>query len=246
VHDLQPLNGVTIRDAGLPPQIDEMIEQFTGRTCYCICDLKSSYDSYLLAEKSRDLTTFHGYGLGPLRLTQLPQGYTNSMQVFCRATSHMIGSMAPDCANVFVNDCAGMGPRNDYNSATIEGNDQICRFIFEFAGMLQELLAWVRESGATIAGQKTVIATPWLALLGAKVSKDSTHVSHEITAKFTKWPDCKNSSDIWGFLGTVGVVRCWIKNFAIIAKPLTLLTQKMLPSEFEWTNEAQEAMDELK
>jgi hypothetical protein len=69
VHDLQPLNGVTIRDAGLPPRIDEMIEQFTGRTCYCICNLKSGYDSYLLAEKSRDLTTFHGYGLGPLRLT---------------------------------------------------------------------------------------------------------------------------------------------------------------------------------
>jgi hypothetical protein len=30
VHNLQPLNGVTIRDASLPPRIDEMIEQFTG------------------------------------------------------------------------------------------------------------------------------------------------------------------------------------------------------------------------
>jgi hypothetical protein len=30
MHDLQPLNRVTIRDAGLPPRIDEMIEQFTG------------------------------------------------------------------------------------------------------------------------------------------------------------------------------------------------------------------------
>jgi hypothetical protein len=30
MHDLQPLNRVTIRDAGLPPQIDEMTEQFTG------------------------------------------------------------------------------------------------------------------------------------------------------------------------------------------------------------------------
>jgi hypothetical protein len=158
----------------------------------------------------------------------------------------MIGSMAPDHANMFVDDCAGMGPRNDYDGATIEGNDQIRHFIFEFASTLQELPARVRESGATIVGQKTVIATPWLALLGAIVSKDGTHVSHEITAKFTKWPDCKNSSNVWGFLGTVGVVHRWIKNFAIIAKPLMLLTRKMLPSEFEWTNEAQEAMDKLK
>ncbi|KAF9503309.1 hypothetical protein BS47DRAFT_1310004 [Hydnum rufescens UP504] len=45
VHNLQPLNGVTIRDAGLPPRIDEMIHQFTGWTCYCICNLKSGYDT---------------------------------------------------------------------------------------------------------------------------------------------------------------------------------------------------------
>jgi hypothetical protein len=158
----------------------------------------------------------------------------------------MIGPMAPDCANVFVDDCAGMGPRNDYDDAMIEGNDQIRQFVFEFAGMLQELLAQVRESGTTIAGQKTVIATPRLALLGAVVSKDGAHVSHEINAKLNKWPDCKNSTDVRGFLGTVGVVCRWIKNFAIIVKPLTLLTRKMLPSEFEWSEEAQQAMDELK
>jgi hypothetical protein len=207
VHDLQPLNAVTIRDAGLPPRINKMIDQFTGRTCYCICDLKSRYDSYLLAEKSCDLTTFHGYGLGPLRLTRLPQGYTNSMQVFCRATSHMIGSMAPDRTNVFVDDCAGMGPCSNYNQQAIPDNKDIRQFVFEFATMLQELLACIKESGATIAGQKAVIAMPQLALLGAIVSKDGAHISHEINAKLSKWPSCRNSTDIRGFLGTVGVVR---------------------------------------
>jgi hypothetical protein len=114
------------------------------------------------------------------------------MQVFCHATSHMIGSMAPDQANVFVDDCAGMGPRLDYNQAPIPNNNQIWLFVFEFAKTFQELLAQVKESGATIAGQKTVIATPRLALLGAVVSKDSAHVSHEINAKLDKWLNCKN------------------------------------------------------
>jgi hypothetical protein len=177
---------------------------------------------------------------------RLPQGYTNSMQVFCQATSHMIGSMALDRANIFVDDCAGMGPRSDYNQATIPDNDQICIFVFEFATMLQELLVRIKESGATIAGQRTVIATPHLALLGAVVSKEGAHVSHEINAKLGKWPYCKNSTDVQGFLGTVGIVCQWIENFAIIAKPLTLLTQKMSLSEFEWTQEAQQAMDYLK
>ena len=246
VHDLQPLNAVTIRDAGLPPRVDDTIEQFTGRQVYCICDLKSGYDSYLLAEKSRDLTSFHAYRLGSLRLTRLPQGFTNSLQVFCRTTSHMVGSMAPNRADVFVDDCAGMGPRSNYGNATIEGNDEIRQFIFEFATTLQELLARIKESGATVAGQKAILATPRLALLGAIVSKDGAHVSHELNAKLNKWPYCKNPSEVQGFLGTVGVVRRWIKDFAIIAKPLTKLTRKMAPNEFKWSDEAQKSMDELK
>src|SRR6266481_6395693 len=31
VHDLQPLNAITIRDAGLPPIVDDFIEPFAGR-----------------------------------------------------------------------------------------------------------------------------------------------------------------------------------------------------------------------
>ena len=30
VHDLQPLNAVTIRNATLPPQVDDMIKSFSG------------------------------------------------------------------------------------------------------------------------------------------------------------------------------------------------------------------------
>lgn len=39
VHDLQPLNKVTIRDAGLPPNLDEFVEPFAGRQCYTVFDL---------------------------------------------------------------------------------------------------------------------------------------------------------------------------------------------------------------
>ena len=33
VHDLQPLNGVTIRDAGMLPIVDDFVEGFAGRQC---------------------------------------------------------------------------------------------------------------------------------------------------------------------------------------------------------------------
>ncbi len=52
--------------------------------------------------------------------------------------------------------------------------------------------------------------------------------------------------EVRGFLGTVGVVQHWIRDFTKIAKPLTLLTKKMTLSEFEWMEEAQESMELLK
>ncbi len=91
-----------------------------------------------------------------------------------------------------------------------------------------------------------VLATPRLQLLGAEVAIDGAHVSHEVTTKLAKWPTCQNPTEVQGFLGTVGVVWCWIHDFARIAKPLTALTRKMPLSEFEWTEEAQDAMELLK
>src|SRR5258708_40349909 len=111
---------------------------------------------------------------------------------------------------------------------------------------MQELFARVQESGATILGSKMVLVTPRLQLLGAEVSLDGVHVLHEVMAKLAKWPTCRNPTEVRGFLGTVGVVRCWIRDFVKISKALTALTKKMAPHEFEWTDEAQDAMELLK
>ena len=98
----------------------------------------------------------------------------------------------------------------------------------------------------TVSGTKMVLATPWLQPLGAEVSIKGAHVSHEVTAKLKRWPLCCNPTKVRGFLGTVGVVRWWIQDFAKIAKPLTVLMRKMVPREFGWMEEAQLAMDKLK
>ena len=111
--------------------------------------------------------------------------------------------------------------------------------MWKYAKSVQELLARVMESGAMISGMKMVLAMPRLQLLGAEVAIDGAHVSHEVTAKLARWPSCKNPTEVRGFLGTVGVVWCWIRDFARIAKPLILLTKKMALSGFEWTEEAQ-------
>ena len=81
VHDLQPLNKVTIRDAGLPPNLDNFMEPFAGRQCYTVFDLYWGFDARKVDPKSRDITAFLT-PLGLLRITSLPTGFTNSPAEF--------------------------------------------------------------------------------------------------------------------------------------------------------------------
>jgi len=74
VHNLQPLNSVAIKDAGLPPMVEQYAESFGGRRCYGVFDLMVGFDQHALAPQSRDLTTFQS-PLGTLRLTSIPMGY---------------------------------------------------------------------------------------------------------------------------------------------------------------------------
>lgn len=47
IHDLQPLNKVSIRDAGQLPIIDDFVESFGGSQCFMVFDLFWGFDSTL-------------------------------------------------------------------------------------------------------------------------------------------------------------------------------------------------------
>ena len=81
VHDLQVLNSITIRDAGLPPVLDDFVEPYAGRQCYTVFDLFWGFDARKVAPSSRDLTSFWT-PLGLLRITSMPMGFTNSPAEF--------------------------------------------------------------------------------------------------------------------------------------------------------------------
>jgi hypothetical protein len=244
VHDLQPLNEVSVKDSSLPPNINDFADSFVGHSVYIVADLFAGYDGRTVAEESREMMTSDS-PLGPVKLTSLPQGYTISMQEFMHTVTHMIKPMITHQAEAFVDDIAGKGPKTRYNEETIPENPGICCFIWEFAHIVDWLFATFIEAGCAASGTKLVLATPLIHIVGNVCSMEGRRPHHGIVSKIKNWPCPTSVKEVRGFLGTVGVTRNWIWQFAWIAKPLTLLTKKT-EHEFEWTKEAEEAMIELK
>jgi len=73
VHSLELLNRVIIAHLGLLLATEELAMHFVGRACSGILDLYVEYDEMVLAERSRDLTTFQ-IPFEVLKLVTLPMG----------------------------------------------------------------------------------------------------------------------------------------------------------------------------
>src|SRR5882724_11592534 len=58
IHDLQPLNAVTIKDSGVLPILDSFADSLGGRGCYTGLDLFIAFDHMSLSVQSHELTTF--------------------------------------------------------------------------------------------------------------------------------------------------------------------------------------------
>ena len=247
VHDLQPLNAVTIKDASLPPAVEQYAERCGGRGIYSLGDIFVGYDHRPLDARSRDLTTFQT-PLGPHRLTALPMGWTNSVPIFHGDVSFILQDEI-DTAPPFIDDVPVLGPRTRYELPqgtyeTLPSNPGIRRFVWEHFVDVNRILHRFKHAGATISGKKLFLGVPELTIVGHRCTflgriPDSSQVD-----KIVNWPPCENVSEVRGFLGTCGVVRIFIEKFAEISRPLVLLTMK--EACFVWGADQQTSMQLLK
>jgi hypothetical protein len=248
VHDLQILNGITIRDSGLPPAVDAFAEGFAARSIYSMADIFVGYDHRSLHVKSRDLTSFQT-PLGLFRLTTLPMGATNAVPEFHSCVVFILQDEIPDVANPFLDDVGVKGPATRYEQPdgsfeTLAENPGIRRFVWEHAVDLHRVFHRMGCAGATFSGLKTHIGVPEINIVGHKCTYDGRVPDESKVAVIKNWPIPATVREVRGFLGTCGVVRIWIQGFSEIAAPLVYLTKKNII--FVFTIECIWAMEKLK
>ncbi|WKA03465.1 hypothetical protein VitviT2T_021572 [Vitis vinifera] len=79
--------------------------------------------------------------------------------------------------------------------------------------------------------------------LGYVVTPQSVKVDQGKIKAMLNWPRPTNVSDLRGFLGLIGYYRKFVRNYGIIARPLTNLLKN---GQFRWTEEAKDAFKALK
>src|SRR5258708_7101761 len=161
VHSLEALNAVTIAHSGLPPASDTLAEHFSGRSCRGILDLYVGYDERLLAESSRDYTTFQT-PFGALRLVTLPMGWTNSVPIFHEDVTYILRDEIPEYTEPYIDDVPIRGPKTRYELhegkyETIPENPGIRRFVWEQLTATNRILQRMKYAGGTFSGMKSLL-----------------------------------------------------------------------------------------
>jgi hypothetical protein len=199
-------------------------------------DLYIGYDERLIAETSRDYTTFQT-PFGALRLVTLPMGWANSIPIFHDDVTFILQAEIPHVTIPYIDNIPIKGPTTMYQKVdnsykTIPENPGICRFFREHFENLNRVVQRMKYCGGTFSGPKLFLCVPEIFFLGHRCTPEDRLPDELRVSAIRKWGPCQSLSEVRAFLGTVGVVQIFIKNFSLCAHPLIKLTRKDEPFIF--------------
>lgn len=89
--------------------------------------------------------------------------------------------------------------------------------------------------------KKCLFGQPQIGFLGHTVSRAGVGVGPDKVAAVLDWPLPKSVKELHSFLGLIGYYRRFVRNYGMLARPLTDLTRK---DAFHWDNHATAAFQQ--
>ena len=89
-----------------------------------------------------------------------------------------------------------------------------------------------------------VLCAEEIMVMGHRCTMEGRKPETDRVGVISRWPKCQNMTDVQMFLGTIGVCRIFMKDFAKLAEPLNKLLCKDVP--FVSDQEHKESMKNLK
>jgi hypothetical protein len=139
-------------------------------------DLYVGYDERLIAETSRDYTTFQT-PFGALQLVTLPMGWTNSVPIFHDDITFILQAEIPHVTIPHIDDVSIKGLMTTYQKVndsyeTILENPGIHRFVWEHFQNLNRVVQRIKYCGGMFSGPKLFICVPEIFVLGHRCTPE--------------------------------------------------------------------------
>ncbi|KAK7877073.1 hypothetical protein WMY93_032211 [Mugilogobius chulae] len=209
--DYRKLNQQTIKDAYALPNLEETFSALTGSKWFSVLDLKSGYYQIEMNEDDKQKTAFVT-PLGFWEFNRMPQGVTNAPSTFQRLMERCMGDLNLKQVLVFIDDLIIF-------SDTIEEHER----------RLLRVLNRLKEYGLKLSPEKCKFFQSSVRYLGHVVSERGVETDPEKISALKTWPIPKTLKELKSFLGFSGYYRRFIKHYADIVKPSTILLEGMDP-----------------
>lgn len=221
--DYRGLNGKTIKDAFPLPRLEDTLQALGGAKLFSSFDLNQAFMQMAMDENDAHKTAFRA--LGRLyEFTRLPFGLSNSPASFERLMMKILGDLNLISLIVFLDDIL-----------------VYARDVDEMLDRVDTVLGRLGAANLKIKPSKCHLFQETVIYLGHKISSDGIHMDPAKVSAVTSWPVPKTVSALKSFLGLASFYRRHIKNFAMIAHPLTDL---MKGSNCKKTNRATKLTDD--
>ena len=221
--DFRRVNKVIKKDAYPLPRIDECIEKIGSSKFISKLDLLKGFWQIGLTAKAQEICSFSTLGQTYLPLV-LPFGLSNSPSSFQRLMNQ-IREGIPNVA-VYLDDVVVF-------SDTWEEHIEQLHCLFDA----------LNRANLVLNLRKCVFAKAQVQYLGHVVGLGELSPPTAKVEAIEQMPAPRTKKQVRRFLGTIGYYRRYIKNFALLAFPLTELLKKN--QSFNWSPECQEAFQSL-
>lgn len=205
VVDFRKLNSVTIPEAYPIPDINDVIANLSKKRYFAVLDLKSGFHQIPLLESDIGKTAF-SINNGKFEFTRLAFGLRNSPPTFQRALDDVLREHIGKRCEIYIDDIIVYGENED-----------------EFFDNLRKVLETLEVANLKLQADKCEFFKDEVEFLGFIVSKDGVKANPKKVEAIVNFPVPKTLKDLRSFLGMSGYYRRFIRDYAKIAKPLTLL-----------------------
>lgn len=227
VQDYRALNAVTKKNKFPLPRIPDLIDRLSKSSVFTLLDLRWGFNNIRLREGDEEKAAFIT-SRGLFEPTVMTFGFCNAPSTFQSMMNEVLKEeIATGHVVVYVDDIL------------IFTDDMTLH-----RQMVKRVLAKLRDNDLFAKPEKCHFEQSSIAFLGLIISKNSILMDKAKVDGVTSWPTPTKVKHVQAFLGLANFYRRFIKDFAKVSRPLTLLTCKDVP--WQWQPEQEKAFQTLK